>query len=227
LATKKALPASQRKNQLLGKKVLITAGPTWVALDSVRVISNTATGSTGILLAHDFIKRHARVTLILGPVGQSIRLPAPSKVIPFNYFHELQAVLASELKSNTYDIVIHSAAVSDYEPSASYNWKVSSGLNKWSLLLKPTPKLIDKLADQAPHALLVGFKYDPDKTMPELIDSGKELLNRSRLDMVVANTIRTECYHAYIITNGQAKAGPFITKKSMAANLIHLIEKKL
>ncbi|HQO38768.1 MAG TPA: phosphopantothenoylcysteine decarboxylase, partial [Candidatus Omnitrophota bacterium] len=96
---------------LKGKRILITAGPTWVSLDPVRVISNTASGETGRRLAYACAQAGARVTLLLGP-GES---PAPDRRIcvrRFRFFEELDRSLRSELRKK-YDAVVHSAAVSD------------------------------------------------------------------------------------------------------------------
>jgi len=82
---------------LATKSVLITAGPTWVAIDSVRVISNTATGETGTLLAERFAQQGAKVTLLLGPVSNCC-LNKKIRVINFKFFDELRDKLIRELE---------------------------------------------------------------------------------------------------------------------------------
>jgi phosphopantothenoylcysteine decarboxylase/phosphopantothenate--cysteine ligase len=83
---------------MINKRILITAGPTWVPIDSVRVISNIATGETGILLAQEAVRRGFGVTLLLGPcdcccIGQGF------KVVRFRFFDELRQRLKEELSS--------------------------------------------------------------------------------------------------------------------------------
>ncbi len=202
---------------LKGKKVLITAGPTWVPIDNVRVISNTATGKTGILLAENLARQGAKVTLLLGPVGicclnKSIRL------INFKFFDELSSLLKSELKKH-YDIVIHSAAVSDYRPDAISRKKLNSKNAVLNLTLKQTPKLIDSLRKASPRALLAGFKFEPDLTGKKLINKAAGLIKRAQLDLVVANTTRNKRYTAYLVSKN-CHCGPYLTKEDMVKNLI-------
>jgi len=127
---------------LRNKRILISAGPTWVPIDSVRVLGNTASGETGILLADKLAGEGARVTLILGPSGM---LPANKKVkvIRFHFFAELKKAIFRQLKAGRFDAFVHSAAVSDYLPEKIFPGKVGSGLKKWNIVLKPAPKLID------------------------------------------------------------------------------------
>ena len=97
------------------KKVLITAGPTWVAIDKVRVISNIASGETGILLADKLSEQGAKVTLVLGPGNDKNGIQnSRIKIIRFSFFEELRQALKKELKASRYDFIIHSAAVSGF-----------------------------------------------------------------------------------------------------------------
>ncbi len=129
--------------KLKNKRILITAGPTWVPIDSVRVISNVATGETGILLAEKLNAIGAKVTFLLGPAAGVPVINKGIRTIRFRFFDELKKVLIKELSSGKYDIVIHSAAVSDYRPMEKYGAKVSSNKNSWKIRLAPTEKLID------------------------------------------------------------------------------------
>ena len=137
---------------LKNKRILITAGPTWVAIDSVRVISNTATGRTGILLAKRLAKLGAKVTLVLGPVGQE-KFSKRIKIISFRFFDQLKSIILKEISSTKYDAVIHSAAVSDYRPKKNYIRKVMSGKKVWDLILKPTAKIINCIKKLDPSDL--------------------------------------------------------------------------
>ena len=112
------------------KRILITAGPTWVAIDRVRVISNLATGETGFILADKFKKLGAMVTLLLGP-GNFCGVGTGIKVKRFNYFSELAQLLDKELKNKKYAAVIHTAAVADFLPKKIINCKVSSLCKSW------------------------------------------------------------------------------------------------
>ncbi|MCX5696026.1 MAG: phosphopantothenoylcysteine decarboxylase [Candidatus Omnitrophica bacterium] len=202
---------------------MITAGPTWVPIDAVRVISNSATGRTGILLAEDLAKKGARVTLILGPV-ENCCIDKRIKVIRFSFFKELNRLLKNELKKKRYDIVLHSAAVSDYRPAQERKNKLNSHNKKLTLILKQTPKMIDYLRKESPCSFLIGFKFEPQASKRSLIKQARLLMRRAHLDLVVANSLVKNNYVAYLV-KAKNKYGPFLKKERLSRGLIGLIEK--
>lgn len=202
---------------------MITAGPTCVPIDKVRVISNTATGETGILLAKKFARGGALVTLLLGG-GDTVFLDRKIKVIPFKFFDELTVLLRKRLKQEHYQVIIHSAAVSDYRPGAS-NKKISSGLKRLSLTLKPTPKIIDALRRLSQESLLIGFKFEPGLSSAGLIKEAQRLRERAKLDLVVANTSVKGKYLAYLV-NADKVSAPFLSKEKLVNALTELIGRK-
>lgn len=206
------------RHSLKNKKILITAGPTWVTIDQVRVISNIATGRTGVLLAERLKEIGAKVTLILGPAGACC-LNNKIKLIRYNFFDELKDKVEKELKHRQYDIVIHSSAVSDYRPKTSYRQKVKSGLKQWKLSLIPTPKIIDLIKKIDPSLFLVGFKFEPRAEKESLIKEAKTLLKTASCDLVVANTLRRLHYRAYIVGKRDI-LGPLTNRESLIKELI-------
>lgn len=208
---------------LSNKKILITAGPTWAPIDNTRVISNIATGKTGILLAKDLARTGAKVTLMLGPVSAGC-VAKPIKVINFKFFDELNSLLRRELKKKRYDIVIQAAAVSDYMPVACSKSKLSSEHKKLSLELIQTPKIIDSLRKESPGSFLVGFKFEPDLTGSKLIKRARLLMKRAHLDLTVANSMHNN-YTAYLV-GSRRKYGPFSSKEAMVKGLISLLGKQ-
>ncbi|MCM8801167.1 MAG: phosphopantothenoylcysteine decarboxylase [Candidatus Omnitrophica bacterium] len=204
------------------KRILITAGPTWVPVDTVRIISNIATGQTGILLAKRLHRLGAKVSLILGPV-ETANLGKKIKVIRFKFFNELKKILFDELKNKDYDILIHSAAVSDYRPKIKYLSKIESGLKSLNLRLMPTEKIIDKIKKIKPSLYLVGFKFEPQKNTSFLLKRAVELLKRAKADLVVANTLdKNGDYRAYVI-NQDRVYGPISGKLNLVERLIKII----
>ena len=206
---------------LKDKRILITAGPTWIPIDRVRVISNIATGETGIILAERLQKLKAKVTLLLGPV-EACCLNRKIKLIRFIFFNELKHLIVKELKSRKYDIVIHSAAVSDYMPLRSCNQKVKSGIRKWRLILSPTSKIINLIKKIDERLFLVGFKFEPDADRDKLIKEAKGLISRSNLDLAVSNSINHNKYRAYVIKEKRIY-GPVSSKQRLAKELIKII----
>jgi len=206
---------------LKNKRILITAGPTWVSIDSVRVIGNIATGETGILLAEKLQNFGARVTLLLGPV-ETCCLNKKIRLIHFKFFDELRRIIAKELTSKKYDIVIQTAAVSDYRPQISFKQKVKSGIKQWRLNLVPTPKIIDLIKKVDRIIYLVGFKFEPEASRKILIDKTRSLMNRTKLDLAVANTIGKNGYQAYIVSQNRIQ-GPMRNKKDLVQKLIKVL----
>jgi len=181
---------------LKNKRVLITAGPTWVPIDSVRVISNVATGKTGILLAEKLKNLGAKVTLLLGPV-ETNGLSKNIRLMRFKFFDELKNILIEELRSRKYDIIVHSAAVSDYRPLKIYPEKIKSGLKKLNLELGSTEKIVDLFKRIDSSIFLVGFKFEPSASKDKLIAQARGLMIRAGLDLVVAN--RLGPYRAFVL----------------------------
>lgn len=181
---------------LKGKRVLITAGPTWVPIDTVRVISNRATGETGILLSERLAKKGARVTLVLGP-GCFACIHQKVKIIRFTFFNELRDIMVKELTANRYDAIIHSAAVSDFRPEHTIKGKLSSN-KAHALKLIALPKIIEYIKDRAPLAKLIMFKLESGVTDKELIRRAHKALRERNADFVVANRVEPH-YKAYLL----------------------------
>ena len=208
---------------LRNKKILITSGPTWVPLDPVRVISNIATGNTGIKLAESLSALGAKVTLLLGPVGEYI---GDRRIIirRFHFFGELKDALVSELKNKNYDIVIHSAAVSDYKPQKLEKKKIRSGMSKYRITLIPTEKIINLIKKISPNVTAVGFKFDL-VSREALINKARDLLKKARLEVVVANTSVSGSYRAYLVTANNVSM-LFSGKEDMNRALIKILNGK-
>lgn len=203
------------------KNILITAGSTWVAIDKVRVISNIASGQTGFILAEKFKKLGAKVTLLLGP-GSFCKKIAGIKVIRFKYFTELEKLLAEQLKTKKYSVVIHAAAVADYKPKRVIGSKVSSKLKNWKINFVPTKKIIATFKNYKNKLFTVGFKFEPTAGDGKLIKDAKLLLKKEGLNLVVANSNRNSAYRSFILSNTD-KCGPFLNKVKMAERLSKLI----
>jgi len=225
LVTKLSKKLKGKRQKLKNRRVLITAGPTWVPIDKVRVISNIATGETGILLSEKLQRLGNKVTLVFGP-AEVCCLNRKIRLIRFRFFEELKRIVTTELKSGRYDIVIHSAAVSDYKPQENYNRKVSSGIKLWKLDLVPTDKIIDLIKKIDPSLFLVGFKFEPTASNRVLIEKTKSLVRHADLDLAVANTIDKNKYRAYII-NRDKILGVLKSRNVMADKLINLIGEDL
>ena len=210
--------------KLKGKKILVTAGPVWVPIDRIRVISNIFRGSLGLLVAKEAVKKGAKATLLLGPGNLPLvkRMPKGLKIIHFRFFNELFDLMKREISSREYDAVVHSAAVSDYLPANFYPGKIRSGKREILIRLKPTIKIINQVKKWDPDVFLVKFKLEVGKNKKELLKRGKEALEESTADLLVANDlkdIRGNRHRAFILD----KEGSVIvcrTKQDIARSIL-------
>jgi phosphopantothenoylcysteine decarboxylase/phosphopantothenate--cysteine ligase len=209
---------------LKNKKILITAGPTWVAIDPVRVISNIATGQTGKSIAQLAALKGAKVSLLLSSdKKEKIR---GMRVKTFRYFQQLRSLLAQELKKHSFDCIIHNAAVSDYLINNPSGKKIDSAKRRVSLELVRAPKLIRQIRQKQPGSLLVMFKLDTDVSERLLILKARQAQQKAGADIVVANTFCNKRLKAFIYNHHKllAKAD---SRDNLARRLISVLEKKL
>lgn len=210
---------------LRNKRILITAGPTWVPIDSVRIIGNTATGETGILLAQNLQRLGAKVTLLLGPVA-CCGLNKKIRLVRFSYFDELLNSIKKELTSGSYDALIHSAAVSDYRILGRYSGKIKSGRTNFVLKLKPTPKIIDLIKKFDRSVFLAGFKFEPGVKVDTIVKKSRALMSRAGLNLVIGNTIDKRGYSAFIV-KARSVSGPYLSKGALVRKLTDCLEDAL
>jgi phosphopantothenoylcysteine decarboxylase/phosphopantothenate--cysteine ligase len=164
-------------------RILVTAGGTREAVDDVRVIANTSTGRLGARIADAAQAAGHEVLLLHGALAAR---PASSRVRrePFESSADLARLLQRHVPGC--GAVLHAAAVSDYVPERAPG-KLSSDLPEVVLRLVRAPKLVDRLRELAPEALLVGFKLTSRASEGDMLASARTLLQRARLDAVVVN----------------------------------------
>ena len=179
-------------NGLKNKKILITAGPTWIPIDNVRVITNVFKGTLGFIIAKEAVARGARVTLLLGPSSLSPVSKAHSKlrIIRFRFFEELYNLMKKEISSKKYDVVIQSAAIGDYTPIQFFNGKMKSGKKNLIIKLKPTIKIIDQIKKWDKKVFLVKFKVESGSLRKDLIGGAYKSMLFSNADLIVANDLK-------------------------------------
>jgi len=213
---------------LKNKKVLVTYGPTWIAIDSVRVISNISTGTMGRALIGELKKKKARITVLEGPVQHPLN-PKNNRIKKFVYFNELNRLLGDEIKKK-YAFVIHAAAVSDYRVKNPSRKKLLSDKKGLRLTLEATPKIINRIKKHAPATFLVGFKLEtsPGKGARALAAKARALMKKNGCDMVVANAVRPNGGYTGLIIDPQkrilARAN---SRAETARKLVNLLDHHL
>lgn len=173
--------APQRKRDLGGETVLITAGPTQEPLDAVRYLSNRSSGKMGYALAAAALDRGARVILVSGPVH--LDPPSGAEVVRVQTAVDMRAAVMEHLPEST--IIVKAAAVADYQRLNAPNHKVKKTAARLSLELDPTPDILAELGRVKGDRLLVGFAAETD----HLLEEARRKLESKNCDMVVANLV--------------------------------------
>lgn len=217
MVTKRIQYAKSNTQNFKDKRILITAGPTWVPIDDVRIISNIATGRTGILLAQEASKQGASVTLFLGPVCGSYA-NASLRIRRFIFFNELKDKIIEELSRRKYDVIIHTAAVADFK-TERFRGKIDSD-KFYDLKLRPLPKIIRYIRRLAPEAKLVMFKLESGVSRAALLKRAKMAAAKVKADFVVANSLTP--YRAFIIDT-KGNTVPAQSKRELVKKLLGII----
>ncbi|HXG74386.1 MAG TPA: bifunctional phosphopantothenoylcysteine decarboxylase/phosphopantothenate--cysteine ligase CoaBC [Candidatus Nitrosotenuis sp.] len=176
-----------RSKILAGKRVLITAGPTVEQIDPVRVITNTSTGKTGVLLAAELVSAGCKVTMVYGP--GTAKPPKGAKVILVKTVQEMLDATIRELKRERFDLVIMAAAAADYTVQSQSKTKIKSTKERLVIKLRKAPKIIDQIKRLQKDVFLVGFKAEANVSKQKLIESARNKMRESCADMIIANDI--------------------------------------
>jgi phosphopantothenoylcysteine decarboxylase/phosphopantothenate--cysteine ligase len=171
------------KLPLKGKKVLVTAGPTYEAIDPVRFIGNHSSGKMGFAIAKAAANLGAEVYLISGPSNQQIK---------HSLVRRIDVVSAEEMYSAAHtffkevDIAILSAAVADYKPKNIATQKIKKTAASLELELSPTKDILASLGEIKKHQFLVGFALETNNEL----ENAKGKLKRKNLDAIVLNSLK-------------------------------------
>ncbi|MCZ7381696.1 MAG: bifunctional phosphopantothenoylcysteine decarboxylase/phosphopantothenate--cysteine ligase CoaBC [Candidatus Methanoperedens sp.] len=208
------------RKTLAGKSILITGGATAEAIDPIRILTNRASGKTGIELALEAFRRGADVTLVhRGCIGIQ-------GICEFDVesAKDMTDTVIEELGKG-YDLLISAAAISDFTVKLSKN-KIKSD-KEVTLSLKPAPKLIKQVRLKYPGLKIIGFKAETGVTDDELIESARKSMEPSRLSMVVANDVSsggmgTDTNEVYLVDDGIKKVSG--TKHEIAKEIMDKVE---
>lgn len=167
---------------LLNKHIVITAGPTYEAIDPVRFIGNHSTGKMGYALAERAAEMGARVTLISGPSQLAVRHPLIEKI---HVISSDQMAAATFSAFENCDIAILSAAVADYKPAAVAEQKIKKKDQSLVLQLVPTIDIAQTLGAQKSHQQkLIGFALETEN----LMENAQIKMRKKNFDFIVANS---------------------------------------
>ncbi|WJQ79557.1 bifunctional phosphopantothenoylcysteine decarboxylase/phosphopantothenate--cysteine ligase CoaBC [Brevibacillus brevis] len=173
-----------RKKDLQDKHVLITAGPTREKIDPVRYITNHASGKMGYAIAEAARDRGAKVTLVSGPT--TLARPDGVEFIAVESVQEMFDAVMEQLPHC--DIVVKSAAVSDYRPKHVAEHKLKKGDGSLDLVLEKAPDILKTIGERKTKQFVVGFAAETQN----VLQHAQSKLERKNLDMIVANNVLLE-----------------------------------
>ncbi|NVM27155.1 MAG: bifunctional phosphopantothenoylcysteine decarboxylase/phosphopantothenate--cysteine ligase CoaBC, partial [Desulfobacterales bacterium] len=219
---------------LVGKRVLVTAGPTLEYIDPIRIITNKSSGKMGVAIAEEAMLRGAEVTLIYG--SGTVSPPLGVRVINVETTEDMYNAVMAELKSSKYDVMMAAGAAADFAPERPIKHKVPTRTTpELFLKLKSTPKIIDIVKKVSPSTFLAAFKAEYGLSDKELIKSAHHRLKSANADLVVANDVSRNAVGFKVDTNevfivdkdGSVVHIPLTTKREVAKKLLDIIVKKL
>ncbi len=175
----------ERNLPLRGKKILITAGPTYEAIDPVRFIGNHSSGKMGYDIARSAVDKGASVILVSGPTHLKID----------NYNVELIKVTSAQEMFDaciqyfdSVDVAIAAAAVADYKPKFQASQKIKKSDQEMSIALEKTKDILATLGENKKSQFLIGFALETENE----IENAKEKIRKKNLDLIVLNSLQDE-----------------------------------
>ncbi|MCL2873195.1 MAG: bifunctional phosphopantothenoylcysteine decarboxylase/phosphopantothenate--cysteine ligase CoaBC [Betaproteobacteria bacterium] len=215
---------SGEEKLLAGHRVLLTAGPTFEAIDPVRGLTNRSSGKMGFALAQAAAQAGAEVTLVAGPVA----LPTPTGVTRIDVVSAQEMADAVFAQAKRADIFIGVAAVADYAPAAPVTQKLKKETNETlTLTLRPTVDILAELAQRAPCVFRVGFAAESQ----DIVALGEAKRQRKQLPLLIANraqdAINADDNEVVLLDDDGAHPLPRMEKTLLARELIKEVAKRL
>jgi phosphopantothenoylcysteine decarboxylase/phosphopantothenate--cysteine ligase len=170
--------------ELSGRRIIVTAGPTWEPIDPVRFVGNRSTGKMGFAVAAEAFSRGADVTLVVGP--GTVEPPEGPAVVRVTTAEEMRdGVLAAAADA---DAVVMAAAVADFRPADPSSAKLKKEEGAPRVELVPTPDILAELGTAKGDLVLVGFAAETQ----DVEATGREKLRRKGVDLLIANEVGRE-----------------------------------
>ena len=212
---------------LIGRTVVVTAGPTYEPIDPVRFIGNHSSGKMGVAVAAEAARRGATVQLILGP--GTVAPPAGAQVVRVTTAEQMREAVMGY--ADDADAIVMAAAVADFRPKDAATGKLKKDDGTPEVRLEPTPDILAELGERPQRPYLVGFAAETS----DVEAHGRAKLARKHADLLVANEVGregtgfgSETNHAAIVSvNGDDIALRDWTKRELAAVIVDRIEAAL
>jgi phosphopantothenoylcysteine decarboxylase/phosphopantothenate--cysteine ligase len=212
------------ESDLIGEKILITAGPTQEPFDPVRYITNYSSGKMGYALATAARRRGAEVTLISGP--SSLPEPFGVKFFKVSSAIEMRDTVMDNMGDST--VIIKAAAVADFRPATISDDKIKKESGLLNLHLERNPDIISEVAEKKGDRILVGFAVETEN----LIENARNKMHKKNMDLIVANDVTRDGAGFQTDTNivkildreGQVEELPVLEKIAVADRILDKIK---
>jgi phosphopantothenoylcysteine decarboxylase/phosphopantothenate--cysteine ligase len=218
-----AVVASRVAKVLAGRRVLVTAGPTFEAIDPVRGITNASSGKMGFAVARAAAEAGADVTLVAGPTS----LATPAGVDRIDVVSAAEMADAVLARAGGHDVFVAVAAVADYRPVEVHERKVKKRDAPMSIALEPTVDILATVAARADAPFCVGFAAESH----DVVRHGEEKRKRKKLALLVANraqdALGADHNEVTILDDAGAHALPRMDKLALARRLVAEIAARL
>ena len=218
-----ALHASRQPKVLRDRRVVVTAGPTFEAIDPVRGITNTSSGKMGFAIARALVEAGARVTLVAGPTA----LPTPAGTRRVDVESAAQMAAAVMHVIDEADVFVAVAAVADYAPDRSSERKLKKSGDALTLTLKPTVDILAEVAARSDPPFCVGFAAESH----DVTENADAKRRRKRVPLMVANRAQDafgrDDNEVTLLDDAGAHALPRMDKLALARRLVAEIAARL
>ena len=212
---------------MIGRTVVVTAGPTYEPIDPVRFIGNHSSGKMGVAVAAEAVRRGATVHLILGP--GTVAPPAGAQVVRITTAEQMREAVMRY--ADDADAIVMAAAVADFRPKDAATGKLKKDDGTPEVALEPTPDILAELGERPRRPYLVGFAAETS----DVEAHGRAKLARKHADLLVANEVGregtgfgSETNHAAVVSvNGDDIALRDWTKRELASVIVDRIEAAL
>lgn len=209
---------------LKGKSAIVTAGPTYEAIDPVRFIGNRSTGKMGIAIAENLAKRGAKVHLVLGPSSQDIGM---DDIIVHRVVSAADMYEAVSSVIDTCDVAVMAAAVADYSPMTVSDKKIKKKAGNLNIELQRTVDIAKTIGETKGDRIHVGFALETNDEE----SNAQRKLEKKNFDMIVMNSLQDKGAGfghdtnkvTFYFTDQRSKSLPLKSKKMVAADIVNEI----
>lgn len=214
------------RQDLKGRKILVTGGPTVEFIDPVRVVTNLSSGKMGVAFASEAARRGAEAHYVYGGNLEPPTGVDSEKVLTTE---EMRKAVMKNLESGRFDMFVSTAAPADFTPVSPASKKIPTSEGRLTMIFKPTPKIVEEVRKKWPRILLVAFKAETIPKNSALKTAGEAFRARAKADVVVANDVSegkgfgADENSVLVITKGRTVELTKLPKEEIARRVLDVV----